>query len=64
MLLLGPNFLLNAPSSLAAEIRVFFEPKTIWTFSPWGGGTAGWGLSVLSMLSAVGRPHGHVGRMA
>ena len=64
MLLLGPNFLLHAPSSLVAEIRVFLEPKTIWTCSPKGGATAGWGLRVLSMLGAVGRPRGRVGRMA
>lgn len=34
MLLLGPNFLLNAPSSWAAEVGVYLEPETIWTFWP------------------------------
>lgn len=52
-LLLGPNFLLIAPSSWAAEIRVYLEPNTIWTISPC---RPGLGLCLMRMLSAERRP--------
>lgn len=52
-LLLGPNFLLIVPSSWAAEIHVYLEPKTIWTISPY---RPGLGLCLMRMLSAEQRP--------